>query len=108
MLEFDLNKALEITYSGVIAAFMVLAFLIVFTALLSRLTHYRAQARAAVETSTIEATSEIPSHVPLTASAMSAEGADSSDIAGTPSIDDWKSYGRLEAFLSRGVRRRDG
>ena len=108
MLEFDLNRALEITYSGAIAAFMVLAFLIVFTALLGRLTHYRAQAHATVETSTIEATSEIPAHVPLTASAMSAEAADSSDIAGTPSIDDWKSYGRLEAFLSRGVRRRDG
>ena len=108
MLEFDLNRALEITYSGAIAAFIVLAFLIGFTTLLSRLTHHRAQARASGGTSTIETTSEIPVHVPLTVSAMSAEAADSSEIAGAPSIDDWKSYGRLEAFLSRGVRRRDG
>ena len=104
MLEFDLNRALEITYSGVIAAFIVLAFLIGFTTLLSRLTRNRGQARASGGTSAIETATEIPAHVPLTA----AEVADSSEVAGTPSIDDWKSYGRLEAFLSRGVRKRDG
>ncbi len=104
MLEFDLNRALEITYSGVIAAFIVLAFLIGFTTLLSRLTRNRAQARPSGGASTIETTSEIPAHVPLTA----AEVADTSEIAGAPHMDDWKSYGRLEAFLSRGVRRRDG
>ena len=104
MLEFDINRALEITYSGVIAAFIVLAFLIGFTTLLSMLTRNRAQARAPGGTPAIETASEIPAHVPLTAT----EVADSSEVTGTPSMDDWKSYGRLEAFLSRGVRRRDG
>ncbi len=104
MLEFDLNRALEITYSGVIAAFIVLAFLIGFTTLLSRLTRNKARARASSGTATNETASEIPAHVPLTAT----EVADTSEIAGSPHMDDWKSYGRLEAFLSRGVRRRDG
>ena len=104
MLEFDLNRALEITYSGVIAAFIVLAFLIGFTTLLSRLTRNRAQTRASGGTSAIETAPEIPAHIPLTAT----EVADTSEITGSQSIDDWKSYGRLEAFLSRGVRRRDG
>ena len=121
MLEFDIQKALLATYSGLGAAFVVLIFLIGFTVVVGRLARLRGRSvRASIDTS-----GETPPLVPQQVAASVAvdselqetvatsleeqETAEAKRSDGTEEaepVEDWKIYGRLEAFLSRRVRRR--
>ena len=121
MLEFDIQKALLATYSGLGAAFVALIFLIGFTVVVGRLAGLRDRpVRGRLETS-----GETPPPVsePETASGAAdselqetvaasldyqgfAEANGSARSEESELVDDWKIYGRLEAFSSRRVRQR--
>ena len=123
MLEFDIQKALLATYTGLGAAFVALAFLIGFTVVVERLASLRDRSvRASAETSG-ETPPVVPQQVAVSASIAvdsglqetvatsfeeqeiaEANGLDDTEDA--EPVDDWKVYGRLEAFSSRRVRRR--
>ena len=126
MIEFDVEKALITTYSGFGAAFVVLLFLILFTIVVRLLSQIRTRT---VETS-IETSGYTPSTVstpePVSASVAAvtelqeavpvilgdenlSNGGNGSDSAeDSEPVDDWKIYGRLEAFSSRRIGRRGG
>ena len=108
MLEFDSQKAILITYSGLGAAFAVLAFLIVFTLFFRQVEHLRNKSGAAGEAGGIDpvidgnqAARMITTDGPIDDGPDGANGTSRAAI-----VDDWKSYGRLVAFMSRTSRRR--
>ena len=127
MIEFDIEKALVTTYSGLGAAFAVLAFLILFTVVVRLLSRARARpsdAGTAASGYAAFTPAETPEPVPAAVAAVTelqdagpvlpeeddpgdyaalTDGAEDSETA-----DDWKIYGRLEAFSSRSVGRRGG
>jgi Na+-transporting methylmalonyl-CoA/oxaloacetate decarboxylase gamma subunit len=109
MLEFDINKAVEITYSGAGAAFIVLVFLIVFTIVIGRIARLMNRSVATSGAAAVATSAEDLSQAPIVASIdltnMGAAGGD--EVTGTSDTADWKNYGRLDAFLSRTMRRRD-
>ena len=127
MIEFDLERALTATYSGLGAAFVVLMFLILFTVavrLLSRLRGHTVEASVATAVYT-PSTASTPDSVPASVAAVTelqdsgpvmpgeedfaigiGNGSDVPEDA--EPVDDWKIYGRLEAFSSRRVGRRGG
>ena len=127
MIEFDLEKALTTTYSGFAAAFLVLVFLILFTVavrLLSRLRGQTVEASIATAVYT-PSTASTPDPVPASVAAVTElqdagpvmpgeedfaiSGGNGSDVPeDAEPVDDWKIYGRLEAFSSRRVGRRGG
>ena len=125
MIEFDIERALTTTYSGLGAAFVVLVFLILFTVVVrfaSRLRPPAADTRIDTDVYT-PATVSTPDPVPVAVAAVTelqeagpiipgeedfinrgGNGSEGSEDA--EPVDDWKIYGRLEAFSSRRVERR--
>ena len=110
MLELDLQRAILITYSGLGAAFAVLAFLIVFTILIRLMEHLPNRSGVAKAASEIEPGTDGHQEVPMiTADGPTEDGANGAGpngIGAAAMVDDWKSYGRLEALLSRMSRGR--
>ena len=108
MLEFDLHRAILMTYSGLGAAFAVLIFLIIFTLLIRLVGQMRERSGVASAAGSVESPPELPQQVQVVAPTDlpgdEASGADGFGV--TALMEDWKNYGRLEAFLSRRVRRR--
>ena len=131
MIEFDLNRALFLTYGGVGAAFLVLGTLVVFTALIGRWGEWRlrrAQARPeeaqAAVTLPLEDATEESDQGGLNPELAAAIGAalgmavetyrreQAEDLAegggGTRTqINGWREQGRIVAFDSRRLRERD-
>ncbi len=130
MIEFDLNRALFLTYTGVGAAFLVLGALVIFTALIGRWGDWRlrraqaraeeAQAAAILEMDEAPAEPEQESMNPElvaaigTAIAMAAEAyrqeqAENLAAAGDPGTgaNGWREQGRIVAFDARRLRERD-
>lgn len=130
MIEFDLNRALFLTYTGVGAAFLVLGALVVFTALIGRWGDWRlrrAQARA--EEAHIAATLQVD-EAPVepepdsmdtelvaaigAAIAMAAEAYHQEQVENLAGAGDsassangWREQGRIAAFDGRRLRERD-
>ena len=103
MVEFDFQKAILITYSGFGAAFAVLAFLIVFTLLIRLMEHLRnrsgtVRAGSGIEPG-IDGYQEVPMITPDGPIEDGSDGAHGSSA--TEMVNDWKGYGRTEAFRSR-------
>ena len=131
MIEFDLNRALFLTYAGVGAAFLVLGALVIFTALIGRWGDWRlrrAQARAeetqaavtlsredtAEESENVEKNPELAAVIGAAiAMAMEAhrqEQADNLAVGDGDSRADtngWREQGRIVAFDARRLRERD-
>ena len=127
MIEFDLQQALATTYSGLGAAFLVLAFLILFilaVRLAIRLGD-RISAPAVTTPAYPTVSAADPDPVPASVAAVTelqedglmlpveepANGADANGSNGADdaeALGDWKIYGRLDAFSSRRVERRSG
>ena len=108
MLEFDSQRAILITYSGLGAAFAVLVFLIVFTLFIRQMEHLRNRFGAAEAESGIDPVTDVRQAVrmitadgPIEGGANVANGSSAAEI-----VNDWRSYGRWVAFLSRTGRRR--
>ena len=129
MVEFDIQKALATTYSGLGAAFIVLAFLILFTLVVrgisrlrGRLTESPGDARHQATPATISPPEPVPAAVAAVTELQEAgplipeeresvnggNGNGQEDPEDGEPVDDWKIYGRLEAFSSRMVGRRGG
>ena len=131
MIEFDLNRALFLTYTGVGAAFLVLGTLVIFTGLIGRWGDWRlrrAQARAE-EAQTAEAelreeaagdadqggtnpelAAAIGTAVALAVEAYRREQAeDLAPSAGDsrPDGNGWREQGRIAAFDARRHRERE-
>ena len=104
MLDFDVGRALLITYYGAGVAFSVLAFLIVFILILkfaSRRWNPAAAAGAA------ETPNEAVQRVSMLEAVDEQEESDLTDgFEAASEAEDWKSYGRWEALLSRRARGR--
>ena len=105
MAEFDEGKAVLLTYSGLGAAFAVLAFLVVLTTIVGLIGRFRTRSGAAAV-----ATEPAP-QLGLTAQpqeeVLNRTGGDDEEGSRAASVTgDWKGFGKLEAFLSRSVRRR--
>ena len=130
MIEFDLNRALFLTYTGVGAAFLVLGALVVFTALIGRWGDWRlrrAQARAeeAHAAATLpmdeapaepeqnsmspELVAAIGTAIAMAAEAHRQEQVENLAAAGDPAANSngWREQGRIVAFDSRRLRERD-
>ena len=131
MIEFDLNRALFLTYGGVGAAFLVLGTLVIFTALIGRWGDWRlkrAQARAELaqtaEVSPGQDTAgeseedgmepELSAAIGLAvAMAVEAHHREESEILDTGQGDSrtdsngWREQGRIVAFDARRLRERD-
>ena len=130
MIEFDLNRALFLTYAGVGAAFLVLGALVIFTALIGRWGDWRlrrAQARA--EEAQIAATSQmdetpaepepdnmnpelvaaIGAAIAMATEAYRQEQVENLAAAGDPGTNPngWREQGRIVAFDARRLRERD-
>ena len=103
-LEFDVGRALLITYYGVGVAFSVLAFLIVFTLILKVVgRRWNSAAAAGVP----EVSAEGLQGVSILEATDDDKGTLHTDGSGAASeAEDWKSYGRWEALLSRRTRGR--
>ena len=127
MIEFDVQRALATTYSGLGAAFVVLVFLIMFTLVVRLAIRLRDRISAPAVTTlaypTVSAAE--PDPVPASVAAVTelqedglmlpaeetANWTDTNGSNGTDEaepLDDWKIYGRLDAFSSRRVERRSG
>ena len=127
MIEFDVQQALATTYSGLGAAFVVLAFLILFILAVRLAMHLRDRTPPpAVTPSSYPTLSAAgPDPVPASVAAVTelqddglillpeettneteANGSNGADDA--EPLGDWKIYGRLDAFSSRRVERRSG
>ena len=129
MVEFDIDKAIVLTVSGVAAAFGALIALIIFTTLVRRVEQLtnRIQVRPFGGTSVTPSQAlqgpsgdELPDHdAELAAAAasavamaleeeeMSAAGLQASAApAGRTGEEGWKGYGRWQAFNSRNMRTR--
>ena len=132
VIEFDLNRALFLTYTGVGAAFLVLGTLVIFTGLIGRWGDWRlrrAQARAEEEAQAAEAelweeaasdadqggtnaelAAAIGTAVALAVEAYRREQAeDLAPSAGDslPNGNGWREQGRIAAFDARRHRERD-
>ena len=130
MIEFDLNRALFLTYTGVGAAFLVLGTLVVFTALIGRWGDWRlrrAQARAeeahvAATLQVDEAPAEpeqdsmntelvaaIGAAIAMAAEAYHQEQVENLAGAGDTAINasGWREQGRIAAIEGRRLRERD-
>lgn len=117
MLEFDINRAVEITYSGAGAAFVVLAFLIVFTVVIGRIARLTGRSAAARGATPVVASAEALSQAlvvasidmtpDVTADMTAVEATGAGETKKPSATEDWKNYGRLEAFLSRALGRRN-
>ena len=130
--EFDLSRALFLTYVGVGAAFLVLGSLVVFTGLIGwwgswrlRRAEARAMEAAAAEEEAaaveiVSATSEDGSLDPQLAAAIGAAVAlaveaygreQAAEEGSRPEVPQgnggWREQGRLAAFDSRRIRERD-
>ena len=130
--EFDLSRALFLTYVGVGAAFLVLGSLVVFTGLIGWWGSWRlrrAEARAmeaavaeeeAAAVEIVSATSEDGSLDPQLAAAIGAAVAlaveaygreQAAEEGSRPEVPQgnggWREQGRLAAFDSRRIRERD-
>ena len=130
--EFDLSRALFLTYVGVGAAFLVLGSLVVFTGLIGwwgswRLRRAEARAmeaavaeEAAAAVEIVSATSEDESLDPQLAAAIGAAVAlaveaygreQAAEEGSRPEVPQgnggWREQGRLAAFDSRRIRERD-
>lgn len=127
MIEFDVQQALATTYSGLGAAFVVLAFLILFILAVRLAIRVRDRTPAPAVTPPPYPTFSAaePDPVPPSVAAMTElqedglivpveetnDGGDSNGPNGTEEAEplgDWKIYGRLDAFSSRRVERRSG
>ena len=131
-IDFDINRALFLTYSGVGAAFLVLGTLVIFTALIGRWGNWRlrrAQARAEAEAQVAEASpraeviaeqepdgmnpelaAAIGAALAMAMEAYRQEQAESqATVAGDARADGngWREQGRMVAFDSRRIRERD-
>ena len=93
--DFNLGRALLITYYGVGVAFSVLALLIVFILILKAVCRRWNPAAAAQGISILEASDE------------DGETFLTDGLVASSEAEDWKSYGRWEALLSRRVRGRN-
>lgn len=131
MIEFDLNRALFLTYTGVGAAFLVLGTLVVFTALIGCWGDWRlrraqarsqeAQAAVALKREERDGDSEHNGMNPELAAAIGTAIAMAVDVyrqeqaenlageAGTSGTESsgWREQGRIVAFDSRRLRERD-
>ena len=131
MIEFDLNRALLLTYAGVGAAFLVLGTLVIFTALIGRWGDWRlrrAQARAGEAQAVValqreDTTSELDpggtkpelAAVIGTAVAMAVEAhrreeaVNLASDAGDSGAENngWREQGRMAAFDARRLRERE-
>ena len=129
--EFDLNRALFLTYVGVGAAFLVLGSLVIFTGLIGRWGSWRlkrAQAREAETAAQVETESgetapavepavddpglaaAIGAAVALAIDAQQREQAAEDrqrEMDSPANGGSWREQGRLAAFDSRRVRERD-
>jgi Na+-transporting methylmalonyl-CoA/oxaloacetate decarboxylase gamma subunit len=131
VIEFDLNRALFLTYAGVGAAFLVLGALVVFTGLIGRWGDWRlrrAQARAEEAAAAVAAPPEdttgesepgemnpevaavIGAALAMAVAAYRREQADSqapgNGRSGAESSG-WREQGRIVAFDARRLRERD-
>ena len=108
MLEFDSQTAILITYSGLGAAFAVLAFLIVFTLFIRQMEHLRNKITAAKSAGAINPVTEGHQSVQVVTPDGPTEDGDigAPDSSGAAAVAEWKSYGRLVAFMSRTSGRR--
>ena len=125
MLDFDVGKAIELTFSGVAAAFIAIALLITLT-LLTRLTG-RISNRSVG--SGVQGPPETPSEITegisvqgspdpdadvvaaiATAVSMAVEEEEtaSMEASGSAAISGWRSYGRWQAAESRRLWKRHG
>ena len=130
MIEFDLNRALFLTYAGVGAAFLVLGALVIFTALIGRWGDWRlrrAQARAEEahaaamllmdeapaepeqDSMNPELMAAIGTAIAMAAEAYRQEQAGNLAAAGEPGAgtNGWREQGRIVAFDARRLRERD-
>ena len=105
MAEFDLGKAVQLTYSGLGAAFAVLVVLIAITAIVAQIERFRIKSGvpslATEPAPQLERTAQPPEAVVKETSGDDEEGSRAATVTG-----DWKGFGKLEAFLSRRVGRR--
>ena len=105
MAEFDVGKAVLLTYSGLGAAFAVLAVLILITAIVAQIERFRIRSGVPSLSSQPELQLEQSAHpkeeVVKETSGNDEEGSRAATVTG-----DWKGFGKLEAFLSRRVGRR--
>ena len=124
MIEFDVQQALATTYSGLGAAFVVLAFLILFILAVRLGIRLRDRTPAPVVTppSYPAISPAEPDPVPPSVAAVTelqedgliipveetANGTDANGSEEAEALGDWKIYGRLDAFSSRRVERRSG
>ena len=127
MIEFDVAKALATTYSGLGAAFVVLACLILFILAVRQTMRFRDRSPVPAVTPQSHSTISVadPDPVPASVAAVTelqedglifpveettngedTDGSNGSDEA--EPLGDWKIYGRLDAFSSRRVERRSG
>lgn len=127
MIEFDVQHALATTYSGLGAAFVVLALLILFILAVRLAIRLRDRTPSPAVTlppyPTLSAAE--PGPVPPSVAAVTElqedglilpveetnNGTDTNGPNGTDEAEplgDWKIYGRLDAFSSRRVERRSG
>ncbi|MCH7606726.1 MAG: OadG family protein [Chloroflexi bacterium] len=104
MVEFDVGRALLITYYGMGVAFSVLAFLIVFILILKVASRRWNPAAAAVAMETPAEAAQGVSILEATGDSEETFLADGFETASE--VEDWKSYGRWEALLSRRARSR--
>ena len=132
MLEFDLNRALFLTYAGVGAAFVVLGSLIVYTWLIVVWGNWRRRRAAASRNEPVAPArpAAAPEIVPQEAAAMDPELVAAITAAVALALeadwrerleadrqpgeipaadgDSWKEQGRIVAFDSRRLREREG
>ena len=102
MVDFDVGKALQLTYEGLGVAFSVLAFLIGFILLLNFANRrWNPGAAAGAAETPAEATQGI-----TVLEAVDDDTLPTDPFEAASEAEDWKSYGRWEALLSRRTRRR--
>ena len=100
-----MGKAVQLTYSGLGAAFAVLVVLIAITAIVAQIERFRIRSGVASLVTEPAPQLEQSAH-PQEEVVNETSGDDEVGSRAATVTGDWKGFGKLEAFLSRRVGRR--